>query len=257
MKRIIAAALLAWATVASAGEMRRVVSDYEITPNQGSGIVRAFYYGPTTVIEFEAPPGSFSAVDQNGNPIEFEPEGRFVRLVDRPSIFTISFAGRAATFRSREEAAKIKPKVVAAGEAGSESDLPFTSNTAPAPAPAWAQPAPVAHLNGGEAETAGEAKESSGPVETWEVLATDQWLSQTVKRWGAKAGWGVSWETRDFPIGEFKPSYHTTFEDAVFQLVLGVSESDAPVMADFRDDGKNKIVRIIKFGGNSNVAHQK
>lgn len=94
-------------SLASAGEMRRVVSDYEVTPIQGSGIIRAFYYGARTVIEMESPPSALSVVDGNGVPIEFEPEGRFIRLIDRPAVFTLSFSGKAATFRSLADVARL------------------------------------------------------------------------------------------------------------------------------------------------------
>lgn len=266
---------------ANAGEMRRIVSDYEITPNQGTGIVRAFFYGPNTVIELEAPPDTFSAVDEKGASLEFEHEGRFIRLVDRPAVFTITFSGRAATFRSRDEVARVKPALVAAVEPTPTMPAAWaaTATTAPATtAPATSSPATIEPATTASTASAAnasatntqpketidtttslsknESEHTAAPVEKWEVLASDQWLSQTLKRWGEKAGWGVSWEARDFPT-TFTPAYEMTFEEAVLQLVLGVAESDAPVTADFRDDGKNRIVRIIKFEGNSNAAHQK
>lgn len=95
-----------------AGEMRRVVSDYAVTPEVGHGVIRAFFYGPNTVIEFENPPSSFSVVDEQGKPVEFESEGRFIRLIGRPSVFTAMFSGRAATFRTFVHVAKLsKPSV--------------------------------------------------------------------------------------------------------------------------------------------------
>ncbi len=97
---------------AFAGELRRVVSDYAVTPEKGHGVVRTFFYGPNTVIEFENTPSSFSVVDEQGKQVEFEPEGRFIRLIGRPSVFTAMFSGRAATFRTFAHVAKVpKPTV--------------------------------------------------------------------------------------------------------------------------------------------------
>lgn len=262
--------LIVCSTAVLAGDFRRVVSDYQVTPGKGSGIVRAYYYGPNTVIELDEPPNSFSAVDEEGKNLEFEIEGRFVRMTDRPEVFTATFSSRAATLRSQESIARQNVRQPAPDRTPT---IPLawidkTTDRSGAKPDAGSAPVKIASaepdaMKAGSSEAqkpvavpANDIKAVGGKApkkSVWRVLASDQWYSNTLKRWATEAGWGVSWEVRDFPVdGAFTPSYEDTFEDAVVKMMLGFSDSDTPTMAILIDDGRNKIVRVVRYEGNSN-----
>ncbi len=92
---------------------------------------------------------------------------------------------------------------------------------------------------------------ASKPV--WVMRASDRLVSETLKRWAAETDWKVSWEApRDFTAVDGE--YVGSFEDAVTQVVLGLSESDSPVRVRFVDDGRNHTARILRYQGNSVAA---
>ncbi|MGY4831822.1 OmpA family protein (plasmid) [Sphaerotilaceae bacterium SBD11-9] len=79
-----------------AGTPKRVSADYDaIGETYG---VKAFVYGKRTVLEFPAVPSWLSIRDSNGVPVEFESEGRYVRLAHQLDRFSIWSYGRAVTF---------------------------------------------------------------------------------------------------------------------------------------------------------------
>lgn len=261
-------AVLVVSSTASAGEFRRVVSDYAITPQSGLGIIRAFFYGPNAVIEFENPPSSFSAVDAAGKEVEFEPEGRFVRLIGRPTVFTAMFSGKAATFRSFTETAKIpKPTVDELAkfdnfysEKGGNQVTPVAPivQATPVQAPVAAAPAPIHQVvapvyvpqqpaSQQVAQPVAAAQIATfalppTPKEKWRVQLNDQTLKGTLTRWASTAGWQLSWEvTQDIPV-TLTATFEGTFKQAVESVFESLAGSDSPVKGCLYD---NDVLRVV------------
>lgn len=92
-----------------------------------------------------------------------------------------------------------------------------------------------------------EAPPASPPGhQVWEVLMDDGYVSRSLARWAAQAGWQVVWDSpRDFPVTA-KASVQGSFEEAVTQLVESLARSDSPMQAQIY---RNKVVRIIRFEG--------
>lgn len=248
-------------------EMRRVVSDYAITPEAGLGIVRAFYYGPNSVIEFEVPPNSFSAVDAQGKQVEFEPEGRFVRLIGRPTIFTAMFSGKAATFRAFTETARIpKPTVdelakfdnFYAGQTAAPTQTnPSQRTTQPAPQTVAAEPVPVPAsvpassskqlqpaTEIAQTKAAATAAIHQAPLDhkKWRVQLSDISLKGALMRWSVDAGWQLSWEiTQDIPV-TLTATFDGSFEEAASKVFESLAGSDAPMKGCLYD---NNVLRVV------------
>jgi len=109
MKAACIAFLLACGTLlascAHEAPMHRVSPDYLASGNLSG--VRAFFYGPRTVVEFaHAPaflwiaPAILSITDANGVDVGFEKEGRYYRLSRRLDHFTVWVNGRSLVFQS-------------------------------------------------------------------------------------------------------------------------------------------------------------
>lgn len=89
------------------------------------------------------------------------------------------------------------------------------------------------------------------PVTTWAVRMEDRTISATLSRWAKDAGWAFSWDApRDFPTA-IPAVFSEPFERAVLDVVMAYSTSDSPIKAEFARFGSNKVLRIIKYTGNS------
>lgn len=95
---------------------RQLTNDFNISSTAGhSGVVRAFFYNQTTVIEFESYPLYFSVVDSSGVEIPFQREGKFARLRGRHEEFSASVDGKKVQFSVPKPEASAKAKIVLPG----------------------------------------------------------------------------------------------------------------------------------------------
>lgn len=136
-----AAAIVGCATHApDAGLAKRVSADYDAIGDTHG--VKAFVYGKRTVLEFPAVPAWLSIRDANGVPVDFEKEGRYVRLTHRVDRFSIWSYGRAVTFtvvQPETVPTRVQPSQVAPSTspavAATATPQPFVATRWTAPTP--------------------------------------------------------------------------------------------------------------------------
>jgi hypothetical protein len=267
MRSIVCIITLLWSAAASCAD----VYDwgYTITGDPRVAPIQVFDNGKQTWIQFrnpEPPPAIFAVTAAGQAVLTGNRDGQFIILnrVERQLSIALGSARASVRYTGNARAddaamfgtaVPVKATGIAPSPVPAEQILasrastpnPVSAEPAPIAAPIPAATAPVA-----AASPAAEPKPAldAEPTATWKVLQSDVWLSKTLLRWALAAGWEVSWEARDFPV-TVTPTYDGTFRYAVERIALGVSDSDAPITADFRVDGKNKVVRIVRFEGNS------
>lgn len=83
----------------TAPSVGRLSADYAVTSGAASGVV-AFVYGKRTVLEFGSVPFLLSIKDEQGAQVDFERDGRYIRMARRLERFTVNMNGQAVSFEA-------------------------------------------------------------------------------------------------------------------------------------------------------------
>jgi hypothetical protein len=234
---------------------------YQIQGDSRIAPVQAFDDGKRTYIQMSHPdpaPAIFAVTSAGQVLMSARPERQFLVLERVEKQWLLTLGAAKATIRYMGHAKREDPPALF----GATKPVQ-TTGSAPTPVSAEqirasratapdAQPvasAGVAHAP--EAEAPAVPVPASPPIPSWLVRTEDRTISVTLARWALAAGYAFSWDApRDFPT-TIPAVFNEPFEKAVLDVVMSYSKSDAPIKAEFTRFGPNKVLRIVKYQGNS------
>lgn len=266
MRRLLAAIALPLSCVAGAASDAARTYDFAYLV-QGDGRVapvQAFDDGRRTYIQLsrtDPAPAIFAVTSAGQVLMTSKPEQQFLVLDRVEKQWLITLGAARATIRYTGAANRDDPPALFGAATPSK-----TTGSAPLPVPAeqirasrTAQPdAPVADpvrvtdaKGTPDVEVPRAPAPASPPIVSWQVRTEDRTISVTLARWALAAGYAFSWDApRDFPTS-IPAVFNEPFEKAVQDVVMSYSTSDAPIKAEFTRFGPNKVLRIVKYQGNS------
>jgi len=269
MRRLLAMLAFAgvWGGAGAASDAARTYDFSYVVQGDGRvAPVQAFDDGKRTYIQLsrtDPAPAIFAVTSAGQVLMTSKPEQQFLVLDRVEKQWLITLGAARATIRYTGATNRDDPPALFGAATPSR-----TTGSAPPPVPAAQIRAsrsaqadtPVADARVPDAKSTPDAPNAEAPrapppanppILSWQVRPEDRTISVTLSRWAADAGYAFSWDApRDFPTS-IPAVFNEPFEKAVQDVVMSYSTSDAPIKAQFTRFGPNKVLRIVKYQGNS------
>lgn len=234
---------------------------YLVQPENKSFLVQVFDDGKRTYLQFTRPepvPAIFVVTSAGQILLTPKREGQFfvIERVEQQLLITLGAIRVSVRYVGKDRReyppalfGATKPVQITGSAPTPVSAEQIRASRATAPD---AQPVASAGVaRAPEAEAPAVPVPANPPIPSWLVRTEDRTISVTLARWALAAGYAFSWDApRDFPT-TIPAVFNEPFEKAVLDVVMSYSNSDAPIKAEFTRFGPNKVLRIVKYQGNS------